>query len=423
MVTRTNPFENNKQNSISNPFCTQNDTNINSENSYSNNNNTSNISNNLNTFKKPPKKEEIVNRKNKDNSNNNLENYSNTNSYTNQFNNSNTNNFNAYDNNYFSGNNNMTSSVEKANYETLVNKEYEALKEYNCSPYSIRSSVNVLPSNLEVLKESGVNIGITLTPMSKFASLPVITYENDQEIPRCCSPSCRAYINPFNQWIEGGDKWICNMCKYKNTTQNYYFESTDKSGERKDKGTRPEISTGSYEFIANSSYIDKKKKTKKPVYLIVLDVSLAAVHNGFLSSAVESIKSAIDEIYEYEEEIKIGIITYDVSIHFYCLHNKLSEPQMYSISSKDIFLPIPAEYLLVDLFKCKDNILSCLDNIQNNFNNNTNREATTYIETLDAIHLISKDTGAKVLLFNASNCIIDNVSTIIIFIILNIFKA
>ena len=313
----------------------------------------------------------------------------------------------------------MSSSYENNQFETLKRKEYENIKEYNASPYVLRSTCNVLPSNFEMLKESGVNLGLTISPLTKLVNVPVITYENDQEIPRCASTYCRAYINPFNQWLEGGDKWVCNMCKYKNTTQNYYFEKVDNSGERKDKGTRPEISCGSYEFIANSSYIDKKKKPKRPVYIFALDVSLAASHNGFLISVVESIKNSINEITEFEEDIKVGIITYDTSIHFYCLHSNLSEPQMYSISPNGVFLPLPNEYLLVNLAQCKNNIITCLDNIQNCFTSNVNREATCYIETLDAIYLLAKESGAKVLLFNASNCIIENVR--LVYLIFNIY--
>jgi protein transport protein SEC24 len=29
-------------------------------------------------------------------------------------------------------------------------------------------------------------------------------------IVRC--KDCRAYVNPFSRFIEGGQKWICNFC-------------------------------------------------------------------------------------------------------------------------------------------------------------------------------------------------------------------
>lgn len=205
---------------------------------------------------------------------------------------------------------NLSQSQESQQNEELIAKEYETLSTYNSSTYALRCTVNKVPANIDIHKEANISIGLTITPLSKYVDPPVIKYENDYEIPRCAATTCRAYINPFNKWVEGGDKWICNMCKTKNVTQNYYFEGLDKSGERKDKGKRPEISEGSYEFIANSSYLSKDKAPKRPTYIFVIDVSLAASHNGFLTSSIEAIKNALSDLKDYEEDTKVRYINY-----------------------------------------------------------------------------------------------------------------
>lgn len=75
----------------------------------------------------------------------------------------------------------------------------------------------------------------------------------ENEIPRCISGSCRAYINPFIKWIDNGDKWICNLCKTINYTENYYYNKLDSRSNRLDFNNKPDLSTGTYEFIANKS--------------------------------------------------------------------------------------------------------------------------------------------------------------------------
>lgn len=115
----------------------------------------------------------------------------------------------------------------------------------------------------------------------------------EKEIPRCGSHSCRAYINPFVSFIEGGEKWICNICKTRNTTDDYYMSPLDKFGNRLDRNERPELSFGSYEFLANKTYMKKGKDPNPPSYVFVIDVSLSAIHSGYTNAVCESIKDAI----------------------------------------------------------------------------------------------------------------------------------
>jgi hypothetical protein len=54
-------------------------------------------------------------------------------------------------------------------------------------------------------------------------------------------------------------------------------------------------------------------------------------------------------------------------------------------------------------------IISTLDLIQSSFNTNINKEATKFIEALDAAYMLGKEAGGKILLFNASHSIREHV--------------
>ena len=286
--------------------------------------------------------------------------------------------------------------------EELLMKEYEIMKEYNSSEFVFKTTVKKLPGNVEILKESATVIGLNITPLSNAQEIPLIKYKEDEEIPRCTD--CKAYINPFLQWHSGGDKWKCNMCKRDNLTLPFYYEKLDKSNQRQDKGFRPEISCGSYEFYATKSFLNIEKPFMKPSILLCFDVSLLGSHQGYLASCIEGIKEMIKEC-PYEENTKVGIITYDSSIHFYNLDKKNTQPQLYNVSENTVFLPLPQKFLLVDLVESKDIILSTLDQIQTSFNNTSIKYSTKMIEVIECAGMILGGSGGKVLIFHSSHAI------------------
>jgi protein transport protein SEC24 len=185
-------------------------------------------------------------------------------------------------------------------------KEYESLKIYNSSKNFIRTTSEKLPANSGILKEASFPIGMILNPYcNSEGELPLVNY-GEKDIPRCVSPNCRAYINPFIKWIEGGEKWVCNICGYINDTADYYYNRLDKNNYRIDMHDKHDISCGSYEFIANATYVKKDKQVSQPVYLFIIDVSTASYQNGFLSSVLETIKELIkSEEFSNIEKVKV----------------------------------------------------------------------------------------------------------------------
>ncbi len=66
---------------------------------------------------------------------------------------------------------------------------------------------------------------------------------------------CRTYINPFVQWVESGRRFKCNVCDMINDVPNEYYCVTDQTGRRRDADERPELSTGSVEYVASAEYM------------------------------------------------------------------------------------------------------------------------------------------------------------------------
>ena len=96
------------------------------------------------------------------------------------------------------------------------------------------------------------------------------------------------------RWTEGGEKWICNICNYNNETKPYYFNKLDKANNRVDQYTKPDLYSGTYEYLANAQYVNQNRKPVIPCYIIMIDVSLVSIQHGYLSAVIESIKDVIN---------------------------------------------------------------------------------------------------------------------------------
>lgn len=82
----------------------------------------------------------------------------------------------------------------------------------------MRSTLNRVPYTSSLLKQSNLYLGVIMQPL---ASLSDDDFPSDvkqvsfPEGPIRCN-RCRAYINPFVQFIEHGAKFVCNFCGFAN---------------------------------------------------------------------------------------------------------------------------------------------------------------------------------------------------------------
>ena len=291
--------------------------------------------------------------------------------------------------------------------ETEMSKqEYDYIKQFNCSDEFINATTNVFPKNSVTLSGLSIPIGVTFSPLSPVISseqIPSLDYQ-DKNIPRCVD--CKAYMNPYIKFIDNGNKWECNICKAINSTDNDYYCPLDGSGQRIDKYEKPELCNGTYEYIASKSYWKKDRNPIQACIIFLIDVSLNAINSGSLNAVLESIKDAVSNVYFYNgENTKIGIITYDSSIHFYSFGKTLNQPQMLCVNDNEMFIPTIKDNLLLSINDGKDKIISIIELIQNSFTTSSIKDSTKLFYALDASYQILKGTGGKVVLFSSSNAI------------------
>ena len=221
---------------------------------------------------------------------------------------------------------------------------YVAHDQGNSSPKYARLTLNNIPSTSEALGVTSLPLGLVLQPLAPVQEgeqgIPVLDF-GEFGPPRC--RRCRAYINSFMTFRSGGNKLVCNMCNFPNDVTPEYFAPTDPSGVRIDRAQRPELTTGTVEYL-----VPKEYWAKEPVglhWLFLIDVGQEAITKGFLEAFCEGILSALygrgDNELNSEEAngessaprsiplgSKVGFVTFDKAMHFYncsvCLPRNLN---------------------------------------------------------------------------------------------------
>lgn len=209
---------------------------------------------------------------------------------------------------------------------------FVAYDQGNSSPKLARLTLNNIPTTSDALAATGLPLGLVLQPLARIQpgepSIPVLDF-GESGPPRC--RRCRAYINPFMTFRSGGNKFVCNMCTFPNDVTPEYFAPTDPSGARVDRMQRPELITGTVEYL-----VPKEYWAKEPVplhWLFLIDVSQEAITRGFLDAFCEGILGALygDAVEEstdgspngdglkrpLPQGSKVGFVTFDKSVHFY----------------------------------------------------------------------------------------------------------
>ncbi|EKD18814.1 uncharacterized protein L3040_008686 [Drepanopeziza brunnea f. sp. 'multigermtubi'] len=279
---------------------------------------------------------------------------------------------------------------------------FVASDEGNSSPKFARLSMNSIPSASDALQSTGLPLGLLLQPLAPLQpgelEIPVLDF-GEIGPPRC--HRCRAYINPFMVFKNGGNKFVCNMCNYANDVPAEYFSATTPTGARLDREQRPELMRGTVEFL-----VPKEYWSKEPVglrWLFLIDVGQEAFNKGFLEGFCEGIMAALygDEGENGEskrripEGAKVGFVTFDKDIHFYNMNPAMDQAQMLIMPDiEDPFVPLE-EGLFVDPYEAKSNITSLLSQLPALFSQIKNPEPAL-LPTLNAALAALERTGGKI---------------------------
>jgi protein transport protein SEC24 len=291
---------------------------------------------------------------------------------------------------------------------------FVAYDQGSASPKYARLTMNCIPNAHDQMVSTGLPLGLVLQPLAKQTdgeqAIPVLDF-GESGPPRC--RRCRAYINPFMIFSNGGNRMTCNLCGHPNEVAPEYFAPTDPSGIRVDRSTRPELLLGTCEFLVPKDYWAKEPVPMR--YLFLLDVSAESYSRGFLQGLCDGVLRAIfgdeddeatngdDDEGEHESKgsrlpagARVGFMTYDREIHFYDVSAVVLAPQQLVVSDlEDPFAAISAQRLFVDAAQCRKNITTLLRQLPNMFANIKHPELAL-LPSLNAALSALESTGGKI---------------------------
>ena len=133
----------------------------------------------------------------------------------------------------------------------------------NCAERYMSMTTKAIPSSSSVAQSAHIPVACVLQPLAESEEQdrnPVVNFGSCNVI-RC--KRCRAYINPFVQWMDNGRRWKCNMCSLPNDVPSLYFCHLDMNGKRTDAAERPELSKGSVEIRAPAEYMVRPPQVRQ----------------------------------------------------------------------------------------------------------------------------------------------------------------
>ncbi|KFP08593.1 Protein transport protein Sec24C, partial [Calypte anna] len=254
----------------------------------------------------------------------------------------------------------------------LVTTNFLVKDQGNASPRYIRCTSYNIPCTSDMAKQSQVPLAAVIKPLATLPpeeNLPYLVDHGESGPVRC--NRCKAYMCPFMQFIEGGRRFQCCFCSCVTEVPPQYFQHLDHTGKRVDFYDRPELSLGSYEFLATVDYCKNNKFPSPPAFIFMIDVSYNAVKSGLVRLICEELKSLLDYLPREgnmeESAIRVGFVTYNKVLHFYNVKSSLAQPQMMVVSDvADMFVPL-LDGFLVNVNESRTVITSLLDQIPEMF--------------------------------------------------------
>ncbi|KZT03773.1 protein transporter SEC24 [Laetiporus sulphureus 93-53] len=229
-----------------------------------------------------------------------------------------------------------------------------------------RCTLNAIPVSNSILGKSKIPLALILTPYRSLKEgdppVPLVT---DTVIARC--RRCRTYINPYVQFIDGGNRWRCCMCNMSNEVPQL-FDWDQVRNQPGDRWARAELNHGVVEFVAPTEYM--VRPPQPAVYVFLIDVSHSAVQSGMVATATRTLLENLDRIPNEDARTKVAIIAFDVSLYFFSMPPGITDSTMLVVSDiDDVFLPKPTD-LLVNLAEARASLESLLGRLGDMFQDN-----------------------------------------------------
>uniref|UniRef100_A0A4W6ERW9 SEC24 homolog C, COPII coat complex component n=1 Tax=Lates calcarifer TaxID=8187 RepID=A0A4W6ERW9_LATCA len=290
----------------------------------------------------------------------------------------------------------------------LVTTNFQVKDQGNASPRFIRCTAYNMPCTADMAKQSQVPLAAVIKPLATLPpdETPPYVVDHGEGGPIRCN-RCKAYMCPYMQFIEGGRRFQCGFCSCVTEVPPHYFQHLDHTGKRVDCYDRPELSLGSYEFLATVDYCKNNKLPQPPAFVFLIDVSYNAVKSGMVSIVCQELKTLLDylprENPEMDSVVRVGFVTYNKVLHFYNVKSSLAQPQMLVVSDvSDMFVPL-LDGFLVNVNESRLVIESLLDQIPEMFAD-TRETETVFGPVIQAglEALKAADCAGKLFVFHTS---------------------
>uniref|UniRef100_A0A673MC35 Protein transport protein Sec24D-like n=1 Tax=Sinocyclocheilus rhinocerous TaxID=307959 RepID=A0A673MC35_9TELE len=290
----------------------------------------------------------------------------------------------------------------------LVTTDFTVQDQGNASPRFMRCTTYSFPSTADLAKQCKVPLAAIIKPFATVPKneTPLYIVNHGETGPIRCN-RCKAYMCPYMQFIDGGRRYQCGFCSCVNEVPVQYFQHLDHMGRRMDLYERPELSLGSYEFIATLDYCKNNKPPNPPVYIFMIDVSYNNIKSGLVKLICEELKTLLDRLPKEEgaetSPIKVGFVTYNKILHFYNVKSALAQPQMMVVSDvAEMFVPL-LDGFLVNFQESRAVVNNLLDQIPDMFAD-TNESETVFAPVIQAgvEALKAAECSGKLFIFHSS---------------------
>ncbi|XP_034413250.1 protein transport protein Sec24D [Cyclopterus lumpus] len=270
----------------------------------------------------------------------------------------------------------------------LVTTDFTVQDQGNASPRFMRCTTYSLPSTADLAKQCQVPLAAIIKPFANLPKneTPLYVVNHGETGPIRCN-RCKAYMCPYMQFIDGGRRYQCGFCNCVNEVPVFFFQHLDHMGRRADFYERPELSLGSYEFVATLDYCKNNKLPNPPAYIFMIDVSYNNIKSGLVKLICDELKTLLENLPSEEgtesSAINVGFVTYNKVLHFYNVKSALAQPQMMVVSdTAEMFVPL-LDGFLVNYQESKAVIYNLLDQIPDMFAE-TNESETVFVPVIQA---------------------------------------
>ncbi|XP_069037867.1 protein transport protein Sec24C isoform X1 [Lepisosteus oculatus] len=235
----------------------------------------------------------------------------------------------------------------------------------NASPRFIRCTSYSFPCDGGAAQRCHLPLGAVVTPLARLGPgerpLPVLMRGAEPGCVLSCG-GCGSSMCPFMTWQDSGQRFHCPFCGHITEVPWQNYQPTDRGSPRVDSELHPELCRGSYEILETHT------QRECLGLLLAVDVSGQAVRGGQLALVCHQLRALLASLSrDYtglgKSALRVGVVTYDRSLHLYNLSPALSRPHMLVVTeTEDLELPV-WEGLLVSLEDGRDAIDCVLEQI------------------------------------------------------------